>query len=87
MTITFDHHDQARAGGYGLGRVFTMRYDTDPYAKTAAQFCIQYPPPKGAHWLTDGEGVLFELITAAADKAIRKRAADDPETYSAMERA
>jgi hypothetical protein len=68
-------------------RVFTMRYPVDPNSQEHAQFCLGYPPPPNAHWMTDADGVLFELITGKADKEIRRRVEADPESYMAEARA
>lgn len=65
-------------------RVFTMRYETDPNTKEPAKFCIGYPPTAKSYWMTDGEGVLFELLTSDADKTIAVRAKECPESYLAV---
>jgi hypothetical protein len=66
-------------------RVFTMRYDTTD-TDVSAKWCLQYPPPANAHWIEDEQGVLFDLITSKADKAIAKNAEADPEAYAAEAR-
>lgn len=72
------HRDVNHAAGK---RVFSMRYDTTDTDKLAA-WCLQYPPPENAHWIDDAQGVLFDLITGDADKAITRRAEADPGTYA-----
>jgi hypothetical protein len=82
VTITFDHQEPTRPGGRGHSKVFTMRYDTVD-TDVLAQWTGHYPPRPNAHWITDTEGVLFDLFTAEADKSIRRMAEQDPETYAA----
>ena len=82
VTISFDHHIPERAGGHAMSKVFTMRYDTTD-TDVQAQWTDHYPPRPNAHWITDTQGVLFDLLTSSADKALRDLAARDPETYAA----
>ncbi len=81
-TIIFDHDSSWRAGERGNCRIFTMRYDTTN-TDLPAQWTNHYPPRQDAHWLIDEQGVLFDLLTAAADHRIKERAEADPENYTA----
>lgn len=82
VTITFDHLTPATPGGQSHSKVFTMRYDTVD-TDVCAQWTDHFPPRPNAHWITDEQGVLFDLIPASADRSIRDRAEKDPETYAA----
>lgn len=83
VSIAFDCESPQRLGRHDREtRVFTMRYDTRDTDRSA-QWCLQYPPPANPQWITDEQGVLFDLLTSAADKSITSRAERDPETYCA----
>ena len=81
VTICFDHDSTWRAP-HSAGRVFTMRYDTVDTDKKA-QWTTDYPPKPNSHWITDEQGVLFDLLTSEADRAIRRRAEQEPTDYAA----
>ncbi len=82
VTITFDHDNPQRPGMAGHSKVFTIRYDTVD-TDVPAQWTDHYPPRPNAHWITDEQGVLFDLFTSSADQSIRRMAEQDPETYAA----
>lgn len=82
VTIKFDCESKIAQGPLDHARIFTMRYDTVDTDKEA-QWTDHYPPRPDAHWITDTQGVLFDLLTSAADKSIRRMAEADPETYCA----
>lgn len=82
VTITFDHAQPHVQGGRAMSNVFTMRYDTVDTDRSA-EWTDHYPPRPNAHWITDEQGVLFDVLTSSADKAIRDMAERDPETYRA----
>jgi hypothetical protein len=86
VTIIFDHDAELSANvfdAYRAGRrVFGMRYDTLDL-NAPAQWTPYWPPSPHAAWHIDTEGLLFSFLTARADRAIRERAENDPETYSA----
>jgi hypothetical protein len=87
VTIAFDFANCIfeRTNG-ATSRTFTMRYDSaDTVAP--AKFCTYWPPQPGATWFTDKDGILFMLLSEAADREITRRAEADPETYAAKEHA
>jgi hypothetical protein len=80
VTIKFDCKSKSAQDPLDHARVFTMRYDTTDTDKPA-QWINYYPPRADSHWIADTQGVLFDLLTSGADKAIKKSAEADPETY------
>ena len=80
VTIKFDCESKSAQGPLDHTRVFTMRYDTTD-TEAAAQYVDHYPPRPNANWITDAQGILFDFLSSAADKAIKKSAEADPETY------
>lgn len=76
VTITFDHDNPNVPGGPGMSRVFTMRYDTEAYARPAS-VTIFYPPRKDSIWFQDKTGVLFSMMTGAVDEYIKRKYAEN----------
>jgi hypothetical protein len=83
-SLTFDCTPDGTQRNHGSNaRLFTLRYDTDPSVQVAAEYTDHYPPRPNAHWIADEQGLFFDLFTSRADRTIRERAEDDPESYKA----
>lgn len=85
VIIIFDAASIHNLGASAGQRAFTVRYDTEDTDRHA-EWCNYYPSRPDTHWIVDEQGVFFDLLTSAADKAITRRAEQNNASYQVEEK-